>query len=248
MRTREYYKSQTKKDPTTQRNLCFQKKVKDDPQIVLDLYEIKRSLDDDFREWDLERGIHWLLGFEAYVKEKKIGFKSKYLDYTFRRGTILMVDFFGHFGKELTYEHPAVVLYDDGHCVLVAPISSPCYQDGIETHVNIEKRKKDQANMPNNCGIKLEQIRYVSKSRIIEQFQYITNRDILAEIDIKLMALLSPFTVNELLNDKDLMLTTMIDQEQTINTQKQKIDHLEKRIQLLEQELGGSIQPDEDAS
>jgi mRNA-degrading endonuclease toxin of MazEF toxin-antitoxin module/uncharacterized coiled-coil protein SlyX len=199
MRKRYYYKSQTMFNNAIGARPCDSKRVVDDPQLIVDVFENARMMDDKIRQWSLEDGINWILGFEAYVKDKNGTLTPKFNDsFNFKRGDIVLVDFFGHFGTELTYEHPAIVLMDTFDGVIIAPISTPCYNDGIDFHVSLDKNVPDLGSVKNNCGIKLEQSRFISKIRILKKFKRVSNTNKLNEIDDVLMQMLTPFSYTKL--------------------------------------------------
>lgn len=115
------------------------------------------------------------------------------------KGSIIYVDFFGHFGNELTYDHPAIVLAESGKDLIVAPItSSPSvYEDGLFYHISLPANVDTLGKRPNNCTIKLEQMRFISKRRILVNFQSrVSDNEKLKEIDIAMMKLLAEFTFN----------------------------------------------------
>jgi mRNA-degrading endonuclease toxin of MazEF toxin-antitoxin module len=238
MRDRGYYKSQTKFDRGLGAKPCEGKQVPQDPQLIIDVLDSTRLMDKRFREWALEDGIHWFLGFDSYVKDKNGTLSPKFRDtHGFRRGEIVLVDFFGHYGTELTYEHPAIVLADTYDGVIVAPISSRCYNDGIDTHVSLERNVRDLGNVKNNCGIKLEQSRFISKRRIIEKFKRVTNTDKLNEIDDVLMKLLTPVSYAAITADQQALSEELKTKELLMQEQENEIEKLTRKIQLLEQEL-----------
>lgn len=250
MRSRGYYKKQTRYDRSIRRKPCEGKRVHQDPQLILDALENNRMFDDQLRKWKLEDGIHWLLGFSSYVKEKESTFTPAFKDeYIFRRGDIVLVDFFGHFGTELTYEHPAIVLYDAFDGVIIAPISSSCYNDGISTHVSLTRGIGDLGNVKNDCGIKLEQSRFISKRRILNKFNRVTNTDKLNEIDDVLMTILTPYSYGSMKQEKELLLeqnklllTQFTEKNKEVESKEKEIEALRHKIQLLEQKVSDEDQ------
>lgn len=89
LRSRSYYKQQTKRDKLTGRKPVDGKKVHKDPQLIVDFIEGIRNLDDSIRNWKLEDGVNWILGFDSYVKDKLGTFRAKYPNsHIFNRGDI----------------------------------------------------------------------------------------------------------------------------------------------------------------
>lgn len=253
MRERSYYKQQTTFDKRAQAKPSDGKVVTDDPQLILDVLENVRKMDDRVRRWKLEDGIHWTLGFDAYVKDKTGTLKQKYKnEVIFKRGDIVLVDFFGHFGTELTYEHPAIVLADTFDGIIISPISSKCYKDGVDFHVSLDRKVPDLGDVPNNCGIKLEQSRFISKKRVLYKFKRVSNTEKLNEIDDVLMKIMTPISHASLKkHEQDLVNTTqqlvaatektdellqdLVSQAAIISEKEDEILRLNRRIQLLEQ-------------
>ena len=241
MRSRGYYKNQTRFDRRLGAKPCNGKNVINDPHLIVDVIENLRKLDDNFRKWNLEDGINWILGLESYVKDKNGTLNQRYSNnHFFKRGDIVLVDFFGHFGTELTYEHPSIVLEDKFDGVVIAPISSSCYKDGVGTHIDLQKNIADLGNVKNNCGIKIEQLRFISKSRILNKFNRVSNNDKLNEIDEVLMKLLAPIAFNNLVQHQQQLLTELSKKNTEIQLKDKEIDRLEKLVQLLEQQINES--------
>ncbi|MEI2357434.1 type II toxin-antitoxin system PemK/MazF family toxin [Mesobacillus zeae] len=238
MRSRGYYKNQTRFDRRLGTKPCDGRSVTDDPQLILDVFENKRKLDDSFRQWRLEDGVNWILGFQAYVDDKNGTLKPQFKDsYIFKRGEIILVDFFGHFGAELTYEHPAIILADTYDGIIIAPISSSCYNDGVATHVSLRNNVQDLGGMKNNCGIKLEQSRFISKRRVLMKFNRVTNTVKLNEIDEVLMQTLTPYSYKLMTTHQAQLLTTITAKEVELEAKDEEIAKLNRKIQLLEQQL-----------
>lgn len=237
MRSRSYYKNQVKSK--NGRKPVDGKRVSMDPQLIVDLIEVSRNLDDRIRNWNLEDGVNWMLGFNSYVKDKTGTLHVKYSNsHIFKRGEIVLVDFFGHFGTELTYEHPAIVLADNFDGLVIAPISSPCYKDSNNRHVDLQKNIPDLGDLPNNCGIKLEQIRFISKKRVLNKFNRVSNTNKLNEIDEVLMKTLTPYSYQQLImNQRNLQSELdnknmeLIEKEKEIENLKLEIEHLKPQHQ-----------------
>ncbi|MGR9527457.1 type II toxin-antitoxin system PemK/MazF family toxin (plasmid) [Priestia megaterium] len=120
------------------------------------------------------------------------------------RGHIVQVELFGHFNKELTFLHPAVVLYDNNKGqLLVAPISTSKYKDNDPLHVDVEPAD----GLHHGSGVCLESIRGVDKNRVL--FQY--NKDgknaklrteVLNKIDLTIMEYFCPIHLILLKNSR----------------------------------------------
>ncbi|MGR5999176.1 type II toxin-antitoxin system PemK/MazF family toxin [Bacillus cereus] len=112
--------------------------------------------------YDQEYGLKWMKGLEGYIQDKK---RSKsYANY--ERGNIVSVELFGHYGSELTFEHPAVILYDNKNLALIAPVSTPKYGDDEELHIDVD----ESHGFRHECAILVDSIRVIDKRRILDTF------------------------------------------------------------------------------
>ncbi|MBE3102705.1 MAG: type II toxin-antitoxin system PemK/MazF family toxin [Bacilli bacterium] len=244
MRNRHYYKSQNRYDRVKGFKPSHGKLVIDDPQFIVDLIGQVRKLDEQVRQWGLEDGINWIIGLDSYIKDKINTLNPRFGSaHRFIKGDIVLVDFFGHFGNELTYEHPAIILADNFKGLIIAPISSTSYNDGIDTHVNLIKDLPGYGSVKNNSGIKLEQIRYISKSRILQKFKRVSDNAKLKEIDEVIMNLVAGFTYNSLLAEKQkleneivLAAAEIIKLSEEVNEKNEEIMMLQKSS-IINQEL-----------
>ncbi|KYC88503.1 hypothetical protein B4102_4035 [Heyndrickxia sporothermodurans] len=213
--TRKYFKNLTKKRPDGTR-ICDGKMAREDPKLALGLLDVSQNYANFVRTMKMHDAINLLLGLDLYSRDKQNKMYPEYKkisEQNFKKevGRIVTVDFFGHFGTELAYEHPAIVLGSVGSSVLVAPISSPAYGDNRPTHVDLEPPV-----VTIKSAILLEKIRYISKNRILKKFSKISNTtqvgsnpnygmEKLQEIDSKLAALIVPHQHKRFLKaEKDL--------------------------------------------
>lgn len=236
MHRRSEYKSMIRFDKTLNQKPADGKRASSEPSLIIELLDRYKKLDSSYRNWALEDAIRWMMGFANYVNEKNANFKCKYEKHKFNKGDIILVDLFGHFGSELTYDHPAIVISDEFNGCIIAPISSTAFKDRVHTHVDLPKQVSDQGDLKNNCAIKLEQIRYVSKKRILQKFNRVSNNAKLKEIDDILMQHLAGFTYNKLIqNEKQLQsdLQTALTEKEVIQAE---LDLLKKQYALLEQQ------------
>ena len=81
----------------------------------------------------------------------------------------LLFYFFGHYGEEMAYDHPAIVLKNFRNGLIVAPITSNqnLYKNPKEFHILLPANDAKRGKMLKNSTIKLEQLRYISKKRIL---------------------------------------------------------------------------------
>lgn len=241
MYRRKDYKEMIRYNQAIGRKFAEGKHVSDEPTLIIELLDRYNKLDTSYRQWTLEDGIRWMMGFANYVNEKNSNFKCKYAKHKFQKGDIILVDLFGHFGSELTYDHPAIVISDEFNGCIVAPISSTTFEDRVATHIDLPKNQPDLGKLKNNCAIKLEQLRYISKKRILQKFNRVSNNEKLKEIDETLMQHLAGFTYTKLMaNEQQLrstLETTLAEKEILENELKQlkeRYASLEKQYQLLQ--------------
>ncbi len=163
-------------------------KMHEDIQLIKDSNELLSELFNEIMKKNQYYGIRWLVGLERYVKDQ-----SRNLPHLFRRnlsrGHIVEVELFGHFNKELTFLHPAVVLYDNNKGqLLVAPISTGKYGDTDPLHIDVDSAD----GLNHGSGICLEAIRGVDKNRVLFQHEKNGKKakvrpEVLDKIDLTIM-------------------------------------------------------------
>ena len=146
--------------------------------LIVETKRLTNKLHSIIMKTDQYYGLNWLVGFEQYIELKRGNLLNKTYVPTKRhysRGHIVSIELFGHFNKELTFIHPAIVLYDsNGTNMLVAPISSTKFNDINALHIDITTSD----GMKNNCAICLDQIRFIDKSRVVFQWTNQTSSNI----------------------------------------------------------------------
>ncbi|WP_066415289.1 type II toxin-antitoxin system PemK/MazF family toxin [Sutcliffiella cohnii] len=203
-----------------------------DPESILDTKYLLDKLFKIIVSSNIEDGLKWILGLEEYVEDKNDKNVINYRKYS--RGHIVEVELFGHFDKELTFSHPAVVLYNSGNFVLIAPISSGKFGDGNEMHIDISSKdgvKKD-------CCILIDSIRVIDKKRIMYQHkkdeENIKISDtILDNIDEVLVTKYAPKVKNEFENCKTQLNDEKERHKTTLNELKKTKLQLEKKDEEL---------------
>lgn len=198
MEHRNYLKSLIKEDSPID---ISEMHVFDEAKVLKALLECQGRFNSAYLTEPLSDGIRWIMGYSNYINQTFLKEKSRVsLAKDYPKGSIIYVDFFGHFGNELTYDHPAIVLAESGNDLIVAPITSTesLYTDDIYYHIKLPANKETLGNRPNNCTIKLEQLRFISKRRILVNFKSrVSDNDKLKEIDIAMMKLLSEVTFSK---------------------------------------------------
>ncbi|MBC1500874.1 type II toxin-antitoxin system PemK/MazF family toxin [Listeria weihenstephanensis] len=229
MRDREKYLAMTRFDPNLGGKSADNKHIIDEPQLFLDFYDAKEKLTHNFRTKRLESSIRWLLGFERYVKDKETAVKRKYRNYS--KGSIVYVDFFGNYGSEMTYDHPAIVLKEQGGLLIVAPLTSNSrkFRDNNKYHIKLSRNTTNLGNQSKDSTILLEQIRCISKNRVLRKFGgRVSNNEILERIDTVVMEYIGGFTYNK-------WKANLEEQEAIIREKETEIRILSERISKLEE-------------
>lgn len=210
----------------------------DEPVLFIDLFEAQNKLVDNFQNKSLESNIRWLLGFENYINDKRQSECSRPRFRNYSKGTIVFVDFFGNFGNEFTYDHPAVVLKENRGLLVVAPLTSnqSIYNDSEKYHIKLESGKAEFGNRKINSTILLEQLRTISKNRIIKgsTFGRISNNEKLKEIDLAVINYLSNITFESIKNDYE---ATISEKDLALKEKEDLINDLNSELIELKQKL-----------
>ncbi|PDZ17114.1 MULTISPECIES: type II toxin-antitoxin system PemK/MazF family toxin [Bacillus cereus group] len=138
-------------------------KFREDAESVIDTKKLLDELFFNMLSLPIEDGIKWLLGLEEYVQDKSEKERLNYRRY--QRGHVVELELFGHFSEELTFSHPAVVLYNEKNFVLVAPVTSGKFGSGKPLHIDVGQ----EDGFSKNCAIVLDAMKLVHKQRILYQ-------------------------------------------------------------------------------
>ncbi|MFE0507131.1 type II toxin-antitoxin system PemK/MazF family toxin [Peribacillus butanolivorans] len=251
---RNKYKRWIKKDSVTGIKPSDGKKASDSPELILDIVDDLNWLDRTVRKMDMEDAIKWALGLDLYVRDKSNQSNpplySKFATRSFvgERGRIVSIELFGHFDTEFTFEHPAIVLGGGTDWIIVAPISSPCYGDGIDTHVDLTTAI-NHGEMRNTCAIKLESIRAISKRRIIEWYGKISDKTKLDEIDEKIAKMTIPKFHEALVDTKDKLSQSVEDLDITkidLQTAYDEVSSLHKELKEITAKLTEALEQNDE--
>jgi mRNA-degrading endonuclease toxin of MazEF toxin-antitoxin module len=202
-------------------------KMHEDINLIKDSNELLLELFNEIMKKNQYHGIRWLMGLERYVKDQ-----SRRIPHIFRknlsRGHIVEVELFGHFNKELTFLHPAVVLFDNNKgLLLVAPISSSKYGDSDSLHIDVDITD----GLHHGSAVCLEAIRGVDKNRVLYQHEKDGKKakvrsEVLDKIDL---AIMEHFMPNMYRKFSDI-------EKKLLNAEK-KNDELQEEIQTLKEQL-----------
>ncbi|ODA09269.1 hypothetical protein A7312_26750 [Paenibacillus polymyxa] len=187
-------------------------------------------------------------GLEKYVEDKEDRFSTKWFNDHLSRGHIVEVELFGHVNKELTFAHPCVVLFDgsysneSGGWMLVAPISTPRYQDGGDFTVDITELD----GIKHNSGVCIDAIQVIDKRRVLYQHELADKNkskirtEKLDEIDFSILKYYLPKLNEKLLDIEQELAQEKLAHEQTKEEliELRKINkELEEKSILMKQEL-----------
>lgn len=194
---RDYYKNLARSTDSTSRI------VESDKQLVADISYRSFKLVKNIERLTLPDGIKWCYGYSNYINNQGRMALTRNQRQSFQRGQIVFVDFFGGFSEELTYDHNAVVLKATLNGLIVAPITSATRyynntNDGVL--VKLPKRIRSKGNLLYNSTIRLDQLRYISRTRILKRHGLINDGTVLDEIGHKLTKYLSPVYMQNLLS------------------------------------------------
>lgn len=216
MKNRSYFNDQLKKDIITNKVKCEGKHVEEEPKLLLEISERQYQLNKVFNTLSVQDGIRWIYGYANYVNVLAKKPRTSNFHYrTYPVGTVVMLDFFGGFDKELIYDHPAIVLHSSIEGLIIAPITSnsKVYTNAVNvsTHVRLNRKARPYGNLPKDSTIKLEQLRFVSKYRVLSQIGRVTDKPKQNEIQEALSNLLAEFVTKQ--RDKKIQ---DLEQEKTV--------------------------------
>lgn len=220
---RQYYKQVVSNQQQSQLKVGSDKKLMSD--ISFRHYKLTKQVEN----MKMKDGIKWCYGYSNYINHQGIPNLQSIQRQKFQRGQIVFVDFFGGFGEELTFDHNAVVLQAGITGLVVAPITSaPRYYQDINNPllVQIKQKISNQGNLLYNSTIRIDQLRYISRSRILRRHGLISDGTKLDEISLKISQYLTPFLLKQMENDI----------VRTKQKAKEDIEQLNEEIKILKEE------------
>lgn len=233
---------------------CYNMTVSDEPKLVVEMYDRQAKLTSTFREWRADQGIRWIVGYANYVNQNYFNMHNKFSTRSYTKGTIMNIDFFGGFGNELIYDHPAIVLLDLGTGLIVAPLTSTpsVYADAVNQplHIRLIKKVPSYGDLNKDSTIKLDQLRYISKKRILYKISRVSDRGILNEIEKALMSGLANYSYKKMeddLKDTNQLLLNLTNEKEVLETEKITLmlenDLLNQEILSLQLQLKEQLEP-----
>lgn len=241
MKDRAYFNSQLRKDPITKLPICEGKSVDEDSKLILELFERQHQLLSHYKTWPVKDGIKWLYGYANFINVKSRKRRpNKYHTHTYPCGKILMLDFFGGFGTELIYDHPAIVLNDTGDGLIVAPLTSnkDIYKNApsITSHIQLPKNNPDCGDLNADSTIKLEQLRFVSKYRILQKKGRVKDKAKLNEIEEAITNLLAKYITNKKIETINILKNEKSNLEEDNNILKADNENLRNKLEIITKE------------
>jgi len=206
-------------------------KTFNDPDLVIDIQNTQNELFKTLLHKDQQYSIRWLFGFDRYIQSLNKSIARPFRR-NLKRGHIVEIELFGHFNRELTFLHPAVVLYDNHKGqILVAPVSTSLHGNANKLHINVGKTE----GLKHDCAIALDELLMIHKDRVHYQYKTKNKPDkvpdyILNTIDDLILEYFLPqkhIEIEKLVND--------------LADEKVKVSQLEKKIALLEEQLAEKV-------
>lgn len=247
MKKRNDFKELLKVNPDTELIFCDGKTVEEEPYIALEFFARQAKLNQLFLEFTAEEGVKWLFGYANYINQNYMGRHNIHSKHTFSVGTLVMVDFFGGYGNELTYDHPAIVLHDLRFGLIIAPLTSNpvTYRNAAKNalHIPLPKNVKSQGYLYKNSTIRLDQLRYISKTRVLKRMirtdirnksqvnQRVSFISTLEQIELVLANFLSPHVFSNLKSEQKAL------EEGRISLEQEKLEYEQLKVQLEQDQL-----------
>lgn len=171
MRSISFFKQKLRNDKKLKsernpRRSFMESKLTSEDDELMELMEVEIfKIRDDLKNKNQLYTINWLDGWKDYYNDK-LGNNNdfRYENRSIPRGSNVLINLFGHMNPELTFKHPAVVLYQfENKDILVAPVSSMCFNSGYDFHIDLTP---GEDNVNNNCAVKINDMRVISTKRI----------------------------------------------------------------------------------
>ena len=164
------------------------KKCADTPESVAALASTLSDTDALVQSCQNVQAIPFILWNDFYNAAGIFAPKSKKKAYRYKWGDKVFVDFgCGNIQTELSFPHPAIVLYNFANTVIVAPTTSDDSPNSFSADIEeaIIKTPKDGTVFPKDTTINLHQVKSVHKDRIISNLRcnvksYIVSKDEIA--------------------------------------------------------------------
>ena len=150
------------------------KKCADSPDSAAELGSTLSDTESLVRSCQNVQAIPFILWNDFYNSAGILAPKSKKKSYRYKWGDKVFVDFgCGNIQTELSFPHPAIVLYNFANTVIVAPTTSDDSPNSFSAEIEevIIKAKRDGTVFPKDTIINLHQIKSVHKDRIISNLR-----------------------------------------------------------------------------
>lgn len=118
----------------------------------------KTEIISNFNIFDM---CNWVVWKNMWIKDKNGSPKVK--DIYHRRKLVLVELGASNIDSEASYNHPAVIIYNNVDWVVIAPITSKRYGKGIDFLIDIPQ---GACSLKENSSVQVDHIRCISKKRI----------------------------------------------------------------------------------
>ena len=149
------------------------------------IVEEEENIVSDFTAFDMSSWIAWT---NLWIKDK-LGSPIK-KDVYDRRKLVTVNLGTCNIDSEASYEHPAIILYNDFKSVLIAPMTSKKYGKGLSCLIDVPK--EDCPGLTENSTIQLDNIRCISKKRITGTLRGLLPVEYMDKVDDALLKLYIP--------------------------------------------------------
>ena len=140
------------------------KKVKTEVNLVQYIEEYTNERKEIILNQNIFTACSWLIWSDLLIKDKTTNSKASN---SYKRRKLIKVELgTDNIGSEASFEHPAVVLYEEWDWLLIAPITSKKFGKELDLLVDIPKGAC--SGLPENSTVQLDHIRAISKKRVSE--------------------------------------------------------------------------------
>jgi len=206
-------------------------KTFNDADLIIDIQNTQNQLFKALLHKNQQYSIRWLFGFDRYIRSLNKSIARPFRS-NLKRGHIVEVELFGHFNRELTFLHPAVVLYDNHQGqILVAPISTGLHGNANKLHIDVGQTE----GLKHDCAIALDELLMIHKDRVHYQHK-IKNKSV--KLPDYVLDTIDELILEYFLPQKHVEVKKL---DKDLADEKIKVSQLEKKIELLEKQLAEKV-------
>jgi len=162
----------------------------DDEFVSSQLNDTLGQSKNSISNYTLEKTIPFVLWNDSWNNYGVFGLKSneKKQYWRYSGGQIVHVDFgCGNIKTELSFPHPAIILYNFAQTAIVIPITTDDKKTAFDDEIEnvIIKVKSKENSIPNDSIINIHQLKAIHKERIINKLKYNVKKYIVDDQEIK---------------------------------------------------------------